>query len=195
MRGGEDVRRRPFYSRFFKGKDVFTSQVDKYNLPVCYWTFIICITWLCVRKVASGHANCGWQARWSSALSATRAILQEQLESIQQAGTLKRERVITSMQAVSVQVQGRNQPLLNFCANNYLGLSVCWSMMRHIYKQNNSWALTLSIFSVVANSQRVIRKSSRLPRMRLRITERDWVRYVSYVAPKIFTRWVYYISI
>ena len=60
----------------------------------------------------------------TAALVGARQILENELESIRQAGTFKRERVITSKQAVSVQVQGQLQPLLNFCANNYLGLSV-----------------------------------------------------------------------
>lgn len=63
-------------------------------------------------------------SRNSSALAAARQLLENELDSIRQAGTLKHERVITSKQAVTVQVQGQLQPLLNFCANNYLGLSV-----------------------------------------------------------------------
>lgn len=60
----------------------------------------------------------------SAALSSARALLEKELDSIKAAGTYKNERVITSKQAVSVQVQGQSRPLLNFCANNYLGLSV-----------------------------------------------------------------------
>ena len=37
------------------------------------------------------------------------------------AGTYKRERVITSPQAVKIDSNGNE--VLNFCANNYLGLS------------------------------------------------------------------------
>ena len=64
--------------------------------------------------------------RWNSTapLAEARQILEHELQSIRDAGTYKRERVITSKQAVSVQVQGQTQWLLNFCANNYLGLSV-----------------------------------------------------------------------
>ena len=40
-----------------------------------------------------------------------------------QAGTWKTERVITSTQNTSVSVVGSKGPILNFCANNYLGLS------------------------------------------------------------------------
>ncbi len=59
-----------------------------------------------------------------AALASARQILEGELDSIRNAGTYKKERVITSKQAVNVQVQGQTKSLLNFCANNYLGLSV-----------------------------------------------------------------------
>ncbi len=50
-------------------------------------------------------------------------VLEKQLVAIQEAGTYKRERVITSPQSSSVAVAGTAGSVLNFCANNYLGLS------------------------------------------------------------------------
>ena len=47
----------------------------------------------------------------------------EILGEIDAAGLTKRERVITSAQAAAISVEGRSKPVLNFCANNYLGLS------------------------------------------------------------------------
>lgn len=52
-----------------------------------------------------------------------RTVLQDELRSIDEAGLLKRERVITSEQGVEITVEGREGTVLNFCANNYLGLS------------------------------------------------------------------------
>eukprot|EP01064_Diplonema_japonicum_P025530 TRINITY_DN36963_c0_g1_i1.p1 TRINITY_DN36963_c0_g1~~TRINITY_DN36963_c0_g1_i1.p1 ORF type:complete len:426 (+),score=143.51 TRINITY_DN36963_c0_g1_i1:50-1279(+) len=52
-----------------------------------------------------------------------RKIIAEQLEEIKAAGTFKKERVITSPQAGSVTTSQTTGPVLNFCANNYLGLS------------------------------------------------------------------------
>ncbi|KAF2366421.1 2-amino-3-ketobutyrate coenzyme A ligase [Trinorchestia longiramus] len=52
-----------------------------------------------------------------------RVLLTEQLEGIKAAGTWKTERVIQSKQAVNINVQGSSGQILNFCANNYLGLS------------------------------------------------------------------------
>ncbi|KAJ7392226.1 hypothetical protein OS493_013602 [Desmophyllum pertusum] len=59
----------------------------------------------------------------SIAQAALRNILDSQISDIQQAGTWKNERVISTKQASEIAVQGRNDKLLNFCANNYLGLS------------------------------------------------------------------------
>jgi len=42
---------------------------------------------------------------------------------MREAGTYKVERVLTGKQASKVAVQGSAEPVLNFCANNYLGLS------------------------------------------------------------------------
>ncbi|XP_006813984.1 2-amino-3-ketobutyrate coenzyme A ligase, mitochondrial-like [Saccoglossus kowalevskii] len=50
-------------------------------------------------------------------------ILGETLSSIKAAGTWKAERVITTKQAAAIQVLGSKKKILNFCANNYLGLS------------------------------------------------------------------------
>ncbi|XP_071439544.1 2-amino-3-ketobutyrate coenzyme A ligase, mitochondrial [Hetaerina americana] len=46
-----------------------------------------------------------------------------ELNAIKGAGLFKNERVITSPQGVHVNVEGYGTEMLNFCANNYLGLS------------------------------------------------------------------------
>ena len=51
-----------------------------------------------------------------------RAELETELEEIRQAGLYKKERVITSPQGAEIEVSGGGE-VLNFCANNYLGLS------------------------------------------------------------------------
>lgn len=70
-----------------------------------------------------------WQSyglgmRSSSSQAVLRSILSKELSEIRAAGTYKVERVITTPQAAAIQVQEREGKLLNFCANNYLGLSV-----------------------------------------------------------------------
>ena len=48
--------------------------------------------------------------------------LQDELKAIDEAGLTKHERIITSPQSSHITVQG-GQEVLNFCANNYLGLA------------------------------------------------------------------------
>lgn len=50
------------------------------------------------------------------------AFLKEEISQIKEAGLFKNERVITSPQGASISVS-TGQEVLNFCANNYLGLS------------------------------------------------------------------------
>lgn len=55
-------------------------------------------------------------------MAAVQDHIQSELEGIKEAGTWKGERVITSRQGPSISV-GTQKNILNFCANNYLGLS------------------------------------------------------------------------
>ena len=68
--------------------------------------------------------------RHGSASAAVKERLEKELEGIKDAGTWKTERVITSRQDVSIDVQGSKGKILNFCANNYLGLSVSRNAFR-----------------------------------------------------------------
>lgn len=73
----------------------------------------------------TGHLGGQIYARNASrAQAALCNILDAQISDIKQAGTWKDERVINTRQASEIGVQGRSDKLLNFCANNYLGLSV-----------------------------------------------------------------------
>jgi glycine C-acetyltransferase len=51
-----------------------------------------------------------------------KAYLEHELQSIRDAGLYKSERIITSAQGADIKV-GKDRNVLNFCANNYLGLS------------------------------------------------------------------------
>ncbi|XP_074839992.1 2-amino-3-ketobutyrate coenzyme A ligase, mitochondrial isoform X2 [Carettochelys insculpta] len=61
--------------------------------------------------------------RARTALAQLNHVLEADLEGIRGAGTWKSERVITSKQGPHIQVEGSRGGMLNFCANNYLGLS------------------------------------------------------------------------
>jgi len=49
-------------------------------------------------------------------------VLEKELDEIEKAGLYKRERIIISPQGADIRVEG-GQEVINFCANNYLGLS------------------------------------------------------------------------
>jgi glycine C-acetyltransferase len=49
-------------------------------------------------------------------------VLEKELEEIENAGLYKRERIIITPQGADIKIQG-GQEVINFCANNYLGLA------------------------------------------------------------------------
>ena len=69
-------------------------------------------------------------------------ILQSQLNDIKEQGTFKEERVIETAQESEINVNGKK--VLNFCANNYLGLannSFCYfiyKLNRRVTRQNST---------------------------------------------------------
>jgi glycine C-acetyltransferase len=69
------------------------------------------------------------QQRWASGLSVLKPHVQQLLADIRKAGTYKQERIIVSSQSSNIKVQleleksAASQEVLNFCANNYLGLA------------------------------------------------------------------------
>ena len=58
--------------------------------------------------------------------------IQTELEEIRQSGLYKTERIITSPQGAEITVNGKT--VLNFCANNYLGLSSHPSVIKAAHK-------------------------------------------------------------
>ena len=62
--------------------------------------------------------------------------MENELEGIREAGTWKSERVITSQQQALIEISTKSGTVLNFCANNYLGLSVSYML---ILNENISW--------------------------------------------------------
>uniref|UniRef100_A0A0N4ZT50 Aminotran_1_2 domain-containing protein n=1 Tax=Parastrongyloides trichosuri TaxID=131310 RepID=A0A0N4ZT50_PARTI len=58
----------------------------------------------------------------SNANAELRNQLREELQQIKKAGTYKNERIIIGPQGTLIKTQNNNKELLNFCANNYLGL-------------------------------------------------------------------------
>ena len=74
-----------------------------------------------------------------------------QLDEIHSAGLFKTERVISSEQGVEIVVKGRK--LLNFCANNYLGLSSNPAVIEAAHKVLNERGYGLSSVRFICGTQ------------------------------------------
>ena len=81
-----------------------------------------------------------------------RKHLQQQLEEIRAGGTYKRERVITSPQAARIRV-GDGPPVLNLCANNYLGLAGHPAVVKAAHAALDQWGYGLSSVRFICGTQ------------------------------------------
>jgi len=81
-----------------------------------------------------------------------RKHLQQQLEEIRAGGTYKRERVITSPQAARIRV-GDGPPVLNLCANNYLGLAGHPAVVKAAQAALDQWGYGLSSVRFICGTQ------------------------------------------
>lgn len=78
-------------------------------------------------------------------------ILDAQLRSIRDAGLHKDERVIDGPQGPHVKVAGRE--VLNFCANNYLGLSSHPELLKAAHEALHRWGYGLSSVRFICGTQ------------------------------------------
>ncbi|KAI9293065.1 glycine C-acetyltransferase [Neoconidiobolus thromboides FSU 785] len=93
-----------------------------------------------------------FELRCNSTLS---KVLQQELESIKQAGTFKNERVIASPQGSAIKVDSEGQKLdeLCLCANNYLGLSNHPEVVAEAKKYLDSHGAGLSSVRFICGTQ------------------------------------------
>lgn len=82
-----------------------------------------------------------------------RQQLQAELASIDDAGLYKRERVIISPQGPEITVHGVHGSVLNFCANNYLGLSSHPKVIEAAHKALDSHGYGLSSVRFICGTQ------------------------------------------
>lgn len=75
------------------------------------------------KAIRRRKSNSLYQFRRTAAAAQTKEVLSSEIEGIKDAGTWKTERIITSKMGPSINVTGKTDKILNFCANNYLGLS------------------------------------------------------------------------
>src|SRR6266571_6088154 len=83
--------------------------------------------------------------------------LSAQLNEIRAAGTFKRERVITSPQAARIRV-GDGQPVLNLCANNYLGLAGHPAVIEAAREALDRWGYGFSSVRFICGTQSIHRE-------------------------------------
>ncbi|MBS1944495.1 MAG: aminotransferase class I/II-fold pyridoxal phosphate-dependent enzyme, partial [Bacteroidetes bacterium] len=77
--------------------------------------------------------------------------LAKELAAIEEAGLFKRERIITSEQGPEITVGGRQ--VLNFCANNYLGLSSHPEVMKAAHAALDSHGFGMSSVRFICGTQ------------------------------------------
>src|SRR5207247_6391940 len=78
--------------------------------------------------------------------------LQQQLDEIRAAGTYKHERILTTPQDAHVQVAG-GKPVLNLCANNYLGLAEHPAVVKAAHETLERWGYGLSSVRFICGTQ------------------------------------------
>ena len=80
--------------------------------------------------------------------------LRSQLDDILAAGTYKRERIITTPQDAHICV-GDGQPVLNLCANNYLGLAEHPEVIKAAHEALDRWGYGLSSVRFICGTQSI----------------------------------------
>lgn len=78
--------------------------------------------------------------------------LKKEIQSIHQAGLYKEERIIMTPQGVEIEVKG-GKKVLNFCANNYLGLSSHPKVIEAAHKTLDQWGYGMSSVRFICGTQ------------------------------------------
>jgi len=79
-------------------------------------------------------------------------FLQQELKSIEQAGLFKRERIIITPQGADIRVDS-GQEVINFCANNYLGLSSHPTVVKAAHETLDSRGFGMSSVRFICGTQ------------------------------------------
>lgn len=80
--------------------------------------------------------------------------LAQTLQELKEQGLYKNERIITSSQSSQITVSG-NRPVLNFCANNYLGLANHPEVIKAAQETMNTWGFGLSSVRFICGTQQI----------------------------------------
>jgi glycine C-acetyltransferase len=79
------------------------------------------------------------------------AHLEQELQIIEQNGLFKKERIIQSPQGVQIEVNGKK--VLNFCANNYLGLSNDAQVVKAAHDSLDRWGYGMSSVRFICGTE------------------------------------------
>ncbi|KAJ2375955.1 hypothetical protein IW150_002261 [Coemansia sp. RSA 2607] len=104
------------------------------------------------RQFATTAATRSTRARIPAALEER---ITQALDGMKQAGTFKTERVITTPQNSSIKVQNSTKPVLNFCANNYLGLADHPAVVQRASQFLDTWGNGLSSVRFICGTQKI----------------------------------------
>jgi len=76
-----------------------------------------------------------------------------ELQKIREQGLYKEEWPILGHQGAEIRVEGRSEPVLNFCANNYLGLSGHPELLRAAHATLDEWGYGMSSVRFICGTQ------------------------------------------
>jgi glycine C-acetyltransferase len=89
-----------------------------------------------------------------SATSQFHTYIADQLDAIREAGTYKRERVLTTPQGTLIRANGGG-PVINLCANNYLGLAQHPRIRRAAHEAVEHWGYGMASVRFICGTQQV----------------------------------------
>ena len=98
--------------------------------------------------------------KWQNMDAACMTQLQEELAGIESAGLYKRERIITSPQGAEITIS-TGETVLNFCANNYLGLSAHPRVMEAAKKAIDTHGFGMSSVRFICGTQDIHKELER----------------------------------
>jgi glycine C-acetyltransferase len=87
-----------------------------------------------------------------------REFLSAELQGIRDQGLFKEEWPLLGRQGPEIRVEGRPQPVLNFCANNYLGLSGHPELLRAAHETLDAWGYGMSSVRFICGTQALHRE-------------------------------------
>ncbi|CAF0969121.1 unnamed protein product [Rotaria sp. Silwood1] len=93
--------------------------------------------------------------RASTLAEVIKKCLNLELDSIRQAGTWKFERIISTSQSSHIKIENSKHDLLNFCANNYLGLANNSEIINAAKKALDDYSAGLSSVRFICGTQTI----------------------------------------